>query len=687
MGTASSTPQAASSAGDPSLPTLPKDAPGTMELNDRDVRDEDDLEGQTIWEMLTNLFSLAPNPLLGSGLPKVIVDTFDLRRHALRARANELSRLRIRRLKVTDLPLEILRLIFDNFQGQAVKNGDRVVDWAIYRQPESLDGPQTVRNARLVSRLFCELATPLMFPVLRVQISQSSLDLAEKISKCPRMAAGVRGIQVSLGYRPEELAYDILQFGETRLADLEVLQKMCDAARTQRVTLGHMVVDQQRLADLDKALLNMSDLWDDWVGYMDSVGLSESDSENTPPAKPLTQYQDMLLTAHDEFALLHDEQYNLLHISTFLNTLVSAIRRMGNVRSLRFTDRMDPQRLNHDTPDNYLLPLIDMTRLHQFLVAPLPWDVLENGPFGPSEMTPAQLFWQLPIALHEAGVPLRELKIDVIPVCPLASVLRPSYPTSATGNGPKKPAPWHKLSAACASLQSFELLGRNRVGFGYGQMGPEDCTDITHFVSAILASCTPHGLRTLILDFIPFDPSTIGDITPYDRFPASALVGALPAAMPQLRKLLVRGVELDQSHLEAVCGWPGDGRLESLSLAGIELPSGRWADAVDILRQKLVTDKVGKARWCYLESLRGGEFDNMETWDVGSDWEEDGDAMDGEMPWRAWWPSWRPLTQLDEEWYGMLAWPHLGCVAVAYMMGELDENPLWDEMLVEEDEY
>lgn len=59
-----------------------------------------------------------------------------------------------------------------------------------------------------------------MSPFLRLHLSQSSLDLADKISRVPRMAAGVCGIQISFMYRPKELANDVEKFMEKRLRDL-----------------------------------------------------------------------------------------------------------------------------------------------------------------------------------------------------------------------------------------------------------------------------------------------------------------------------------------------------------------------------------------------------------------------------------------------------------------------------------
>lgn len=114
-----------------------------------------------------------------------------------------------------------------------------------------------VHNIRLVCRLFCSLATPLMFPILRVQLSQSSLDFADKISRTPQMAAGVRGIQVSLGYRPKEIADDMAQFKQVRLNDLNDLEERYLLEPRGR---GYEEIEGDEAVKRTKALGNMSRL-------------------------------------------------------------------------------------------------------------------------------------------------------------------------------------------------------------------------------------------------------------------------------------------------------------------------------------------------------------------------------------------------------------------------------------------
>jgi hypothetical protein len=64
-------------------------------------------------------------------------------------------------------------------------------------------------------------------------------------------------------------------------------------------------------------------------------------------------------------------------------------------------------------------------------------------------------------------------------------------------------------------------------------------------------------------------------------------------------------------------------------------------------------------------------------YDMEEDWDREGpDCEDGEQGWRAWWPTREGLTGDNDELYGLLIWPHMGCHAVSYIVGNRVDNPL-----------
>ena len=138
-----------------------------------------------------------------------------------------------RPITVLNLPTDILCSIFDYFQdANAIAYGKLKwrVKWRYGRRRDN-DGTnhrQTIQSARLACRLFHQLASPLLCPILQVQLSQASLNRIDNISRSPLIAAGVRGIQVVLEYRPRELAEDLSRFKDYRKKDLDSISSRCE---------------------------------------------------------------------------------------------------------------------------------------------------------------------------------------------------------------------------------------------------------------------------------------------------------------------------------------------------------------------------------------------------------------------------------------------------------------------------
>lgn len=178
-----------------------------------------------------------------------ILQDLNTRRIALRARAMELSRAKIRPLTVLDLPVDILCKILDYFQDVRIKEQGQI-NWGHWRK--SADEKicrKTIQNARLVSRRFNDLASPLLCPIVWVDIEQESLDKVEELSRCPRVAQGVRGIVVGLQYRPQELATDLARFKDYCKEQLEEMNASCgyDAETWQ---LGGYDSDDETVCEL-----------------------------------------------------------------------------------------------------------------------------------------------------------------------------------------------------------------------------------------------------------------------------------------------------------------------------------------------------------------------------------------------------------------------------------------------------
>ncbi|GAB1318030.1 hypothetical protein MFIFM68171_08240 [Madurella fahalii] len=522
---------------------------------------------------------------------EAITSGFDARRLSLRSRAMELSRPGVRPLNILDLPLDIMRVIFDSFQEPAVGEDDRVVCWVLYCEDLALKQRQTLHEARLVCRLFHELATPLLFPILRVHISQSSLNLVDNISKSRCMAAGVRGVLVSVAYRPKNLADDIAAFKAVRIRKLEQVQQQIQgefefggwSQAIQEAGRG-----EERVRKLTTAWSNMQALRKEWEAHL--AALNEQDLAGRPIQRPLPELQHILCRGF-EFRLLHQEQFRLLTNGDFVSGLTAALARMGNVQAVRFVDSLHAATALEYFGDNTHM-LTDAEVLSRFMTAPLDWRTIHERHGGPRDLECARIMSELPIALHKAAVTLRELDFSVIPF----------RKNLATLGGPG----WEPLSDACAKLEAFSLSPNNGPMNRHGPLADEDKILVDSYLGSMLSKCGP-SLRHLHIDCRRF----------YNGFyPAGSFLGKLQG-LPQLRVLDIREIELTQAELKALCNGLAN-RIRRLSLYAVRLSDGRWANAIDTLRDKTAAYRSTMQCLISIVMLSRGEFDEVRLQDEPS---------------------------------------------------------------------
>lgn len=106
------------------------------------------------------------------------------------------------------LPTDILVQILDHFRIDEFVHEDRV-QWENWwgQSPD-----QTICNLRLTCRRLHDLASPLLFPVVEVDLEGKSLRRVEELLSNRHIASGVIGLGVTLECRPAELAADLAKF-------------------------------------------------------------------------------------------------------------------------------------------------------------------------------------------------------------------------------------------------------------------------------------------------------------------------------------------------------------------------------------------------------------------------------------------------------------------------------------------
>lgn len=82
-------------------------------------------------------------------------------------------------------------------------------------------------SLRLACRALNVAASPLLMPLVDVDISQESLDRLDAISRNPLLARGVRALHVNLAFCPADLADSMASFRQVRHDDLDEPVSRC----------------------------------------------------------------------------------------------------------------------------------------------------------------------------------------------------------------------------------------------------------------------------------------------------------------------------------------------------------------------------------------------------------------------------------------------------------------------------
>ncbi|OBT68293.1 hypothetical protein VE03_02238 [Pseudogymnoascus sp. 23342-1-I1] len=471
---------------------------------------------------------------------------------------------------ILNLPDDILYEIFNHFKCDKIHRG--LFDSSIYD-----DGAKrlTVQDARLVCRLFNKLASPLLCPTLRVRLDHASLDLVAKVSESPLIAEGVCNIEIVVGYRPRELATDLLRFAKHRAMDLRF--HIGDGYRCVMEEIEFNGGDDETISDYPYEVYqqitdygeNIRSAWIEYTRAADKGAISP-------------EYLHLLLQGHQEYIQKHEEQFQLITDGSFVERLASAMSRMAHCASLHFVDDVDC----YSTLDD-VSPLVfrdDAREFSRFMTAPLSWSEIRHLKVG--EILPAKLLWELPIALHKAGLILRAMLIHTFP--------HPDWCPAIY------PATWTNLYDACHHLRIFRLEGIS-LGRSSETSDPvlgRGLAFVERYIGTVLSS------EDFELINLRFRDSAVGDDV------ASYRVGLLPEAInwPRIKKLSISYISLSQDELEKFCCGLGY-MVEDIRLNNIDLRSGSWAGALDMLRERVPKKRQEMILPCFcFWELTGGEF-------------------------------------------------------------------------------
>ncbi|RSL47691.1 hypothetical protein CEP53_009822 [Fusarium sp. AF-6] len=337
-------------------------------------------------------------------------------------------RLKPQPANLANLPTDILAQILDHFRNHNVVCRDYLRWDDLYDQ----NPDPTLCNLRLTCRRLHDLASPLLLPVLEVDLDTASLNRAKDLLRNRHISSGVVGLRITLEYRPAELASDLAKF--VKVKEEALVDILENPSRLQGLAFGQGSADFERAsAEQMYNRTAMRRAWDNVIGSKDGDELDEQ----------VLAYQKILLQSHKEYARLHEEQLHLIEKGTFVNTLSSLLPKGQQPLSLsiRGTKYEDAD----DYIDDYIKVFEDTDALRKFLTDPHAWATLDHMD-GKVSLTPAKIVSELPIALHKADVSLKYFHLSCLPVRSNFSDLCPGLDISPDATA------WHDLQIACQQL-------------------------------------------------------------------------------------------------------------------------------------------------------------------------------------------------------------------------------------------
>ncbi|CAI6091625.1 unnamed protein product [Clonostachys chloroleuca] len=534
-----------------------------------------------------------------------------------------------RPIGMLSLSVELLDQIFRCFDHSFVDRGGIDLD-LIHEQ--SAEDRRTIQHLRLVCRLFHNVASPILFTVLRISLSQKSLDCAQFIVQHPIFGASVRGIQVYLEYRPASLASEMreyVEFQKRALGDYVNYRTGSDVRSGHvRSSDGRFIKvdgDQEKRGEEDnfaiwspgdetKAFLNFRafiaacDRFIKHQGNISGSGRLFAVNEGL-----VDQYIQLLLRSFSEYSKRYDEQMELIISQSFVETVAQIVSHLGRPVTLQVDDgeQSDKKLLVRGR----LAICLDDEALFRFLVAPHKWvDADKAG--GPKLITPARVVPDLSVAINKAGGVVSRFELSCLP--DLHHFDPEPSGNSATGDRDA----WGDLRESFRGLKVLRLKGMalkalRLKGTSFIQLlvqrRPPLARDKRYLEKYLQMILSGQFLKEVILDF-----SLLTGLTYENGAIIWCPLGSiLQTSRPQAIKITIRCMSLSQNELEDFFQSLSP-KNESLCLQGINLVDGSWIRPLAILKERVAPRCVQGTFSLVLKDLTGAELGPMKRMTTGA---------------------------------------------------------------------
>lgn len=350
-------------------------------------------ESEAIQQLRTDLAALV----------RKVEDIQTAARNSFNLRARPL----LRNLSILHLPDEMLLHIFDDFKD------DLGSDDLFYDTSKKAD-VKSIQNVRLTCRRLCNISSHLLVPRLEVSPSIASLERLEQVTRHPEISQCGRLLKIDMSIYAATLAEDFQLFSlechkkaQNRAEDLVRLLRIPESS-WHDMTHGSRETVTDTLAKATRRLSS-------WEPFMDG--------SPTDVGQHLDPDALALQKGHERYRELYHQQEKILQGGHFARTVAAAARRsnsnvwlyMSDTGTMTYHDSFRDQwaRVSNTSADPDLLVQSDLIPMQG-------WGKEWGDEGDEAEESIQSLLYELPLAMHSAGVPLAGIQVSIDPPYRLA---------------------------------------------------------------------------------------------------------------------------------------------------------------------------------------------------------------------------------------------------------------------------
>ena len=527
---------------------------------------------------------------------------------------------------ILGLSNDILYLIFDYFRTKLewLDNGEGD-KWQVNRQAS--------RASRLVCHRFCAFATPVLFESLTIDLDAESVRRAETLlTQNPLIAASVRTIEVSLACRDPDQARDLLAFIEARNSDLQTMLAWYDEELDIEIEGWDKDVVEEEFIKLEEEdwYCRGSRYYDsDWMtpdafeacrNYLRMrdafihLGISEQSLDlmedhairgdaamdgsfvwEMEREMAVRRYQQLFKEGYTLHNQKLQEQLQIIQSGSFAQAVARCITKLKHKGFLLSITNKPLMKIPWDGGlRDAGWHINNNERLLRVMSGPHHWHWQFGGSWNTSgkRQPSTQLLTEIPVACYQTGVPVLNLKLECFPMRGRYSDL---FPFSSTLKSMEE---WSvELGVACQQIQSFEM--ENPYDDGYPRT-KDASIYVDTFMSAMLSGGRLERFRVRT-----------------NTYDLGHVYATAASTWTRLYSLDVGWVGASQGDVETMCRNLVDGARFNHLMFSVWLQYksgwnyGSWANALDILREKLPTRWSDGLTGMRNFHLKGGELDDI----------------------------------------------------------------------------